>query len=158
MSKKGPNCWNCGESRHIHHDCKKLKKKPSTSQPESANQVIDNSDDEAFGVSDIESDTDSMPELETIYDSNEEVDGVDDETVKDWFSDVGDDWRTPCGMGYTMDELSGVDSESSSFLTLTWNQLVSSLRILGWIKTHLLYLCLPWRKLPLLSLVDPVIC
>ena len=63
---------------------------------------MDDSDNEAFGVSNIESDTDSMPRLGTVYDSKEEVYSVDDETVKDWFSDVGDDWETLCGMGYVL--------------------------------------------------------
>ena len=66
LSQKGPDCWNCRESGHIHHDCKKLKKKPPTTQPESANQVTDDSDDLAFGISDIESDTESMPKLESV--------------------------------------------------------------------------------------------
>ena len=48
LSKKGPDCWNCGESGHIHHDCKKPKKKPLTAQSESTNQVTDNSDNEAL--------------------------------------------------------------------------------------------------------------
>lgn len=90
LSKKGPKCWNCGESSHIHHDCKKPKKQASSSQPESANQVADDSDEEAFGVSNIESDANSMPGLE--FDSNEDINCVDDEVAKGWFSDAGDDW------------------------------------------------------------------
>ena len=115
-SKKGPDCWNCGESGHIRRDCKKPKKRTSTDKPESANQVVDDSDDEAFGISDTESDTDSMPELVTVCDSEEEADGIDNEMAEDWFSDFGDDWETPCGMGYSTDELSGIDSEGSSFV------------------------------------------
>lgn len=85
-------------------------------KPESANQVVDDSDDKVFGVSDIESDTDSMPGLETVYDSKEGVDSVDDKAAEDWLSDVGDDWETPCDVGYMTNELSRVDSKGSLYV------------------------------------------
>ena len=100
LSKKGPECWNCGESRHICCNCKKPKKKSLTVHPESMNQVVDNSDDDAFNVSDIESDDNSMPGLESAYDSDGEVENEDDKAAKDWFSDVSGDWDILCGMGY----------------------------------------------------------
>ena len=104
------------ESGHIHCDCKKAKKKPLPDQPESMNQVVGDSDDKAFAISNIESDADSMPELETIYNSKEEINSVDDKTAKGWFLDIGNNWETLRGMGYVTDELSGVDSKGSSFV------------------------------------------
>ena len=77
---------------------------------------MDDSDDKVFGVSDIESDTDSMPGLETVYDSKEGVDSVDDKAAEDWLSDVGDDWETPCDAGYMTNELSRVDSKGSLYV------------------------------------------
>ena len=82
QAEPGPECWHCGESGHIYHDCKKPKK-PSTAQPKAANKVAVNLDNKAFDVSDIESDAESMPKLESVYDSEEEVDSVNSETAKD---------------------------------------------------------------------------
>ena len=122
LSKKGPDCWNCGESGHICCNCKKLKKKPPTAQSESANQVTDDSDDEAFGISNIESDAESMPILESVCDSDEFND-TRSEAPEDWFLDVASDWVTLCGAECMTDELSGVNSEGSCLSTLTQNQL-----------------------------------
>ena len=125
-SKKGPDCWNCREHGHIHHDCKKPKKKPPTAQSESANQVTDDSDDEAFGVSDIESDAESMPKLESVCDSDE-FDNTRNEALKDWFSDVASNWVTSCDAECMTDELSGVDSECSSFVNVDLESVVPAM-------------------------------
>lgn len=97
-----------------------MKKKSGTDQPKFANQVADNSDNEALGISDIKSKANSMPGLETAYDSKE-VNSIDDEMTEDWFLDVSNDWDTLCSAGCSTDELSGVDSKGSSFSILTWN-------------------------------------
>lgn len=136
-SRKEPECWNCGETGHLRRDCKKPKKKSSSGRSESANQAIEDSDDEAFGVSDIESVADSMPALMSVSDSDEsesmtesmpslrsvsdssdeEGEGSEsDDESEDWFSDVGEDLNTPWGDGYATDELSGINSEGSSYV------------------------------------------
>ena len=108
-------------SAHCRNQNSKLSKKGKKSLPyqsESMNQVTYDSDDSALGISDIEFDADSIPRLETVYNSEEEVDSVDDKMAKDWFSDVGNDWETLYCMGHATDELSGVDSEGSSFVDI----------------------------------------
>ena len=115
-SKKGPDCWHCGESGHIHCDCRKPKRKPLTAQSESANQVSDNLD-KPFGINNIESDAESMPELESVCDSNEFND-TRSEAPEDWFSDEDSDWVTSCDAECVTNELSGVNSECSSFVDI----------------------------------------
>jgi Reverse transcriptase (RNA-dependent DNA polymerase)/gag-polypeptide of LTR copia-type/Integrase core domain/GAG-pre-integrase domain/Zinc knuckle len=126
-------CWNCGETGHFRHQCPKPKKIKTTNGSESAH-AAENSDDEAFGVTD----TDSMPDLELVSnssDSSESIpdlhtvsnssdgDSVDghgnsymeeDDDGEDWFSEVGEDLDSPWGDGWDTEELSGVDSDGSS--------------------------------------------
>ena len=136
MNVKGPTCWNCGETGHLRRKCPKPKKATrSSGRTESANHVVEDSDDEAFGVSDSDSVADSIPDLESIADSSDdshsassmpglmsvsdssdEGDVGSDYNGDDWFSDVGDDLNTPWGNGCDTDELSGINSEGSSFV------------------------------------------
>ena len=133
---KGPTCWNCRETGHLRRKCPKPKKATGSSgRTESANHVVEDSDDEAFGVSDSDSVADSVPNLESITDSSDDshsassmpglmsVSDLSDEgdvgsdyNGDDWFSDVGDDLNTPWGDGCDTDELSGINSEGSSFV------------------------------------------
>ena len=57
-----------------------------------ANQVIEDTDKEAFGVSDVESEADSMPDLISVSDlsDQEDVGSEDRDEPHDWFSYVGD--------------------------------------------------------------------
>ena len=92
-------------------------------------------DDEAFGVSDSDSVADSIPNLESITDSlddshsassmpglmsvsdlSDKDDVGSDYNGDDWFSDVGDDLNTLWGNGCDTNELSGINSEGSSFV------------------------------------------
>jgi hypothetical protein len=63
--KKTRSCWNCGEEGHFQRNCPKPKKDAKPAGSDSAH-VAQESDDEAFGVSD----TDSMPDLESVSDSS----------------------------------------------------------------------------------------
>ena len=116
--------------------CPKPKKATGSSgHTESANHVVEDSDDEAFGVSDSDSVADSVPDLESIADSSDdshsassmpglmsvsdssdEGDVGSDYNGDDWFSDVGDDLNTPWGNGCDTDELSRINSEGSLFV------------------------------------------
>ena len=135
---KGLTCWNCGETGHLRRKCPKPKKATGSSGcTESANHVVEDLDDEAFGVSDLDSVSDSVPNLESIADSSDDshsassmpgLMSVSDSSDKgdvgsdynedDWFSDVGDDLNTPWGDGCDTDELSGINSEGSSFVDI----------------------------------------
>ena len=96
---------------------------------------MEDSDDEAFGVSNSDSVADSMPDLESITDSlddshsaasmpelisvsnsSDEGDAGSDYNEDDWFSDVGDDLNTLWGDGCDANELSRINSKGSSFV------------------------------------------
>ena len=114
MNVKGPTCWNCRETGHLRQKCPKPKKATrSSGHTESANHIVEDSDDEAFGVSDSDSVADSVPDLESITDSlddshsassmpglmsvsdsSDEGDVGSEYNKDDWFSDVGDDLNT----------------------------------------------------------------
>ena len=120
----------------MHRKCPKPKKATRSSGcTESANHVVEDLDDEAFGVSNSDSVSDSVPNLESIADSSDDshsassmpgLMSVSDSSDKgdvgsdynedDWFSDVGDDLNTLWGDGCDTDELSGINSEGSSFV------------------------------------------
>ena len=131
-------CWNCGKPGHFRHKCPEPKKDKKSNGSESAH-VVQDSDDEAFGVSDADSmpdletvsnssksslsctDSDSMPDLRTVSNSSDSdsVGGCagameDTDDGEDWFSDVGDDLDSPWGDGWDAEELSGVESDGSS--------------------------------------------
>ena len=116
--------------------CPKPKKATrSSGHTESANHVVEDSDNKAFGVSDLDSVADSVPGLESITDSlddshsassvpglmsvsdlSDEGDVGSDYNGDDWFSDVGNNLNTPWGDGCDTDELSRINSEGSSFV------------------------------------------
>jgi len=132
-------CWNCGEAGHFCDKCPKPKK-ARTTVSESA-QVVQDSDDEAFGVSDA----DSMPDLASVSDSSESLvnvttnadsmpdlvsvsnssnpdlvsmsDDVEEER-EDWFSDVDEDLNSLWGEGWETEELSGIESDCDSLLNV----------------------------------------
>ena len=136
MNSKGPMCWNCRETGHLHQKCPKPKKATGSSGcTEPANQVVEDLDKEAFGISDSDSVADSMPNLESITnlsddshsaasmhelisvsDSSDEGDTGSDYKEDDWLSDVGDNLNTPWGNGCDANELSRINSKGSSFV------------------------------------------
>ena len=120
----------------MHQKCPKPKKATGSSgRTESANHIVEDSDDEAFGVSNLDSVADSVPDLESIADSSDDshsassmpgLMSVSDSSDKgdvgsdynrdDWFSDVGDDLNTLWGDGCDTNELSGINSKGSLFV------------------------------------------
>jgi hypothetical protein len=132
-------CWNCGEAGHFCDKCPKMKKAKMSTGSESAH-VTQDLDEEAFPISDVDSmpdlelvsnsselsssDTnpDSMPDLCTVSDSSDydSVGGhasfIENDEGKDWFSKVGEHSDSPWGDGWDTEELSGVDSDSSSLV------------------------------------------
>ena len=133
-------CWNCGEAGHFRDKCPKPKKARTTA-PESA-QAAQDSEDEAFGVSDADSmpdlesvsdssessvttttDADSMPSLVSVSDSSDSdfvsnCDDIKEDDGEDWFSDVDEDLDSPWGEGWETKELSGIESDCDSFLNV----------------------------------------
>ena len=133
-------CWNCGEAGHFRDKCPKPKKAQTTA-PESA-QAAQDSEDEAFGVSDADSmpdlesvsdssessvttttDADSMPSLVSVSDSSDldfvsTYNDIKEDDGEDWFSDVDEDLDSPWGEGWETEELSGIESDCDSFLNV----------------------------------------
>ena len=104
MQRDGPKrkCWDCGSTDHLSsfhkqptgqkEDDKSERKGKAKATPEhTAHAAIHDSDskDGVFGVSDLTSDNESIPDLETIEDSDDEQVDIDD--VDDWFSVDGED-------------------------------------------------------------------
>jgi hypothetical protein len=139
FDRKPHVCWNCGEAGHFRDKCPKPKKAKMSTSSESAH-VAQDSDDEAFCISDVDSmpdlelvsnsselslsdtDSDLMPNLCTVSDSSDydsvgdRVSFMEDDKGEDWFSEVGEDSDSPWGDGWDTEELSGVDSDSSSLV------------------------------------------
>jgi hypothetical protein len=131
-------CWNCSEARHFCSKCPKLKKSKTSTGSESAH-IAQDSDEEAFCISDVDSmpdlelvlnsskssssntDSDSMPNLYTVSDSSDydSVRGcasfMEDDEGEDWFSEVDEDSDSPWGDGWDT-KLSGANSNSSSLV------------------------------------------
>ncbi|KIM81699.1 hypothetical protein PILCRDRAFT_8388 [Piloderma croceum F 1598] len=116
---KPPVCWNCGETGHIHPKCPKPRKDKKSNDADSAH-VTQESDDDAFSVSD----DDSMPDLKSVSNSSdfssvcshEDVEDSDD--GDDWFSVVDEDLDSPWGDGWETEELSGIEDEDNSFFNV----------------------------------------
>ena len=124
-SSQSRGCWTCGSPEHIRRNCPDNNNKKNNSH-DAAQAAIESSGDEAFGVSDDDSDSEPMPGLLDVTDSSVS-DGDSDAgshvtngELDDWeiFPNLGENHDSPWGDGWDTEELSGTESERSSFVSV----------------------------------------
>ena len=113
-----PACWTCSSMEHLasfhNQPTKKDGEKKKTAPAEHTAQAVtldSDSEDGVFGVDDLASDNESIPDLMSVEPSDDEW--VDDNDVEDWFSVTNED--SPCGLDLEKEEFQAdlVDVEVS---------------------------------------------